>query len=192
MNRYTITLPFGLRLLRTFQRVAMMMTDCDDTRLYDCAERRFNAIVSEHTRLISKVCYCYASSRQDFEDMRQDCLINIWRGLGSFDGRSRLSSWLYRLCINTCITSWRAKKCRPQMFSFDEIGEMADNNDEEKSRSENVELLHAMIASLPYVDRAIILMWLDGCPYDDIAGVTGLSNSNIAVRIHRLKKRIAN
>ncbi len=59
------------------------------------------------------------------------------------------------------------------------------------SRSENVELLHTLISSLPYVDRAIIMMWLDKCPYDEIAEVTGLSKNNVAVKIHRLKNRMA-
>lgn len=191
MNVTAITPPFALQLIRMVCNAAMLISDyCHDSE-HARAELRFNTIINEHTRMISKVCYCYAVSRQDFEDMRQDCLINIWRGLSSFDGRSRLSSWLYRICINTCITSWRGKTRRPQVFSFDEISEITADSSDDDSRSENVELLHTLISSLPYVDRAIIMMWLDKCPYDEIAEVTGLSKNNVAVKIHRLKNRMA-
>ncbi|MDE5657141.1 MAG: sigma-70 family RNA polymerase sigma factor [Muribaculaceae bacterium] len=192
MNVTATPLPFALQLIRRMIcNAALMISDYCRSPERVGAEQRFNTIVNEHARLISKVCYCYAVSRQDFDDMRQDCLINIWRGLESFDGRSRLSSWLYRVCINTCITSWRGKSRRPQCFSFDELGEMPTDSSDDDSRNDNVELLHSLISSLPYVDRAIIMMWLDECPYDEIAEVTGLSKSNVAVKIHRLKNRMA-
>lgn len=176
-----LSLPLRLLALLTGQRGSAASADY-------AHERRFMKIVEESSSLISRLCYYYSSSAEDFEDLRQDCLINIWRGLSGFDERSALSTWIYRVCINTCITSFRQDRRRGMKLSLDSLENVAEENG---VSTDDIETLHYLISQLPLIDRGIVMMWLDGKSNDEIAQVTGLTRNNVAVRFHRSKERMA-
>lgn len=148
-------------------------------------EERFMQIVSNHGGLIARLCFYYAGSTADFDDLRQDCLINIWRGLPRFDNRSSLTTWIYRVCLNTCVSAVRKASRRPEEVPLQLAREVAGDDDSE--RVEQLEQLYSLISRLPFIDRGIVMMWLDGCTYDEIADVNGISRNNVAVRLHRIK-----
>lgn len=152
------------------------------------AEARYLQLVEAHGNLISRVCYYYSQSLQDYEDLRQDCLINIWRGLPGFDSRSSVATWLYRVCINTCITSWRGGGRRDTVPLRET--DLPGDDAEDREQAERIDRLYALISLLPLVDRGIVMMWLDGHDYDEIAQTTGITKSNVAVRLHRIRKRL--
>lgn len=153
-------------------------------------EQRFIDITHRYGALIAKLCFYYSNSTDDFDDLRQDCLINIWRGLEKFDGRSSLSTWLYRVCLNTCVSSVRKLSRQPEKVSLELVREVAGDDDD--SLIEQLNNLYLMISKLPLVDRGIIMMWLDGCSNDEIGEVNGLRRNAVAVRIHRIKQRLSN
>lgn len=180
---FTIYPPVGFwEWVRLF---AAAMTDSDeDSRL-----ERFNSLVARHSNLLSRTCYFYAYNADDYHEMRQDALINIWRGIDSFRGECAESTWIYRVCINTCISSLRRKsrrgrKCVPLSALYESV---PDSNPEEDIR---VEQLHRLISRLGAEDRAIIMMWLDEMPYEDIASVMGLGRNTIATRLRRIKQKL--
>lgn len=164
---------------------AAAMTDSDENSRLE----RFNSLVSRHSDLLSRTCYFYAHTANDYHEMRQDTLINIWRGIDSFRGDCAESTWIYRVCINTCISSLRRKsrrgrKCVPLSTLYESV---PDSNPEEDIR---VEQLHRLISRLGAEDRAIIMMWLDEMPYEDIASVMGLGRNTIATRLRRIKQKL--
>lgn len=180
-----------LNLYTMAMAVANMMNSSAESHAEaSILERRLVEITRSHGSLIAKLCFYYSNSTADFEDLRQDCLINIWRGLRSFDNRSSLTTWLYRVCLNTCVSSVRKISRQPEKVSLDLIHEVA--GDDDSGRAEQLRCMYRMISQLPLVDRGIIMMWLDGCPNDEIGEVNGLKRNAVAVRIHRIKQKLSN
>ena len=133
-------------------------------------EREFTAMVERLKSTITTVCMMYADERTPVDDLVQESLINLWQGFDSFEGRSDMKTWVYRVCINTCISMDRKRKSRPQTNSLDE--------------------LYDRIQRLSVFERAIILLWLEGMPYDEIGKVVGITAKNVSVRLVRIRETL--
>ena len=118
------------------------------------------------------------------EDYYQEVLCNLWQNFEQFDGRSKRSTWIYRVALYTCISFVRRKQPASISLSFDL------SNEEDTALKEQVEELRAVINRLGHIDRAIIMLWLDGYSYEEMAEVTGLTQSNVAVKLMRAKNKI--
>lgn len=151
-------------------------------------EEHFKALVKNYEKLILRICFQFATGTLQVEDLYQDILINMWRGMAKLKGEAGLTTWVYRIVINTCISSFRSASRRPETEDLSPLRNMAavDNTEQQ----DNVEQLHYLISRLSLLDRAIIMMWLDERDYDEIAEVTGISKSNVGVRIHRIKEKM--
>lgn len=151
-------------------------------------ETRFNEIVRRHDRLITRLCFGYARSSDELEDLRQDTLINIWQSLPKFRGEAAESTWIYRITLNTCVSVLR--KRMPETTSLDS-GILYDVIDEDDERKEQLAALHESISHLGGVDKALILMWLDGFTYEQMAEMAGLTRNTVATRLKRAKDKLA-
>jgi len=151
-------------------------------------ESRFMSIVNDNRRMLCKVCYMYADDDEHFKDLYQEVLANLWQGMDSFRGDSRLSTWLYRTAINTCVTYFRhnGKHDRGKVG----LETLADAAGDDGERMADLRQMYRLIAGLDKMDKALILMWLDEKSYDEIAGVTGMSRNTVATRLHRIKLRL--
>ena len=118
------------------------------------------------------------------EDYYQEVLCNLWQNFEQFDGRSKRSTWIYRVALYTCISFVRRKQPASISLSFDL------SNEEDTALKEQVEELRAVINRLGHIDRALIMLWLDGYSYEEMAEVTGLTQSNVAVKLMRAKNKI--
>lgn len=181
------------RLFGFFHRMVAKVKGPDITE-YSTLEERFETILRGYGDLITRICFHYTSDG-NLDDLRQDCLINIWRGLGEFRKDAQISTWLYRICINTCISSYRSgRRHRDGRSPVELLRETPDSYFEEMEEAESMaerrEALYRLIEELPLVERGIIMMWLDERSYDEIAEVSGLSRNNVAVKIHRIKERL--
>lgn len=146
-------------------------------------EELFTDVVLQHRNIIYKVCYIYAPQGM-IEDYYQEVLINLWQNFDKFDGRSKRSTWIYRVALYTCISFIRRKQPSSISLSFD------ISNDADSSFKENIEELHSIINRLGHIDRALIMLWLDGYSYEEMAEVTGLTLSNVSVKLMRAKNKI--
>lgn len=151
------------------------------------AEVRFMQIVSTHSGIINRICYSYARNPEDFDDLRQDVLITLWRGLDSFRGDSSVITWIYRVAINTCVSAARRNSSRKDTYP---LAGIIEPYEEEDTESDRVIMLHEMIAALPPEERALILMWLDEIPYEEIAEVMGYPRNTVAVKLHRIREKL--
>lgn len=153
-------------------------------------ERLLSEIISTQGNHIASVCLSFANSREEFEDLRQDVLLNIWRGLDKFRRDSSLSTWIYRITLNTCVSYIRKNKVSErQTIAFNEFYEVLFDD----SSTEKVELyrtMYRMIGSLKPLDRSMILLWLDEKPYNEIAEIMGMSRNAVASRLKRAKEQL--
>ena len=153
--------------------------------------KSFTAMVSRHEKIIFSVCFFYASSNVPFDDIRQEVLISLYKGYRNFRQESSESTWVYKVCINTCLFSLRKLTPKITTISLDEmpIVHFQDENDNEIK--EKLEWLHSLIAQLNPMDKALILMWLDELSYDEIAINMGIPRNTVASRLHRIKEKIS-
>ena len=152
-------------------------------------EKRFLALIRKEDSLISAICFSYSGSVAEYDDLRQDALINIWRGLPSFREDSTSRTWIYRVVLNSCVSTIRKQMRHSQASeSLDGLYDiLADEPPEDRER---IETLHRMISTLNAQDKAIILLWLDDASYDDIATVMGMPRNTVATRLHRIKEKL--
>lgn len=157
---------------------------------FDAArEEQFAEILSRFGGIISGICFSYGTGREDREDLRQDILTNLWRGLACFRGDSSLKTWVYRVALNTCVSTVRRRSRRVSTVPLDSF-DFPDGADDGIT-AERVDTLHRLISDLTPLDKAVVTMWLDEQPYEEISLVTGLSRNNVAVRLNRIKEKLA-
>lgn len=146
----------------------------------------FADLLGAHRRVLHKVCALYAHGDQDREDLRQEIVLQLWRAWPGFRGESKVSTWMYRVALNVALMRRRTRGARPEAPIEEEPAAPSPDGEDD----EGVRLLLHCIRELPEVDRAIVLLHLEKHGYEEIAALTGLSRSNVSVRIVRLKRRL--
>lgn len=149
-------------------------------------EAEFAQIVKENRSTIYTVCYMFSKDPDEVGDLFQETLINLWRGFASFKGKSEVSTWIWRVSLNTCISSERKKKLRRTEPLSMELN-VFDSRDEDNRQ---IQMLHTRIHRLQPFDRAIVLLWLENLSYEEIASIVGISVKNVSVRLFRIKEEL--
>lgn len=149
--------------------------------------RAFREAVREFSPLIERICFGYASTVAELEDLKQDTLLNLWESMPKYRGNCSMKTWVFRITLNTCVTTIRKNNRRVNTVSLTELYDSIDGDDERKS---TVAEIHECIARLNPIDKAVMMLWLEEESYDEIAVVTGLTRGNVAVRIHRAKEKL--
>ena len=150
-------------------------------------EKDFSRIVKQHKSTIYTVCYMFSKDADEVNDLFQEVLINLWKGFTSFQGRSDLSTWIWRVSLNTCISCERKKKLDTVPLSM-EINLFEDQDED----SQQIQLLHKRIHQLKPFDRAIVLLWLENLSYEEIGAIVGITAKNVGVRLYRIKEELKN
>ena len=152
-------------------------------------QQRFLDIVRENEGLIYKVCYMYAENDEHLKDLYQEVIANIWQGLDSYRGQSKVSTWIYRIAINTCVSYLRRNSRYGRSETIDDVRALSIV-DEGYEHAQQLKAMYEMIGLLGKLDKAIIMLWLDEYSYDEISAMTGISRNNVASRLHRIKQRL--
>lgn len=152
-------------------------------------QKEFSRLVKNNQGLIIKVSRLYTNSLEDEQDLFQEIVLQLWRSYDSFKGQSKISTWMYRVALNTAITLFRKKTKSPQT---DELMEFhhRDFVEDDDEKQQQISLLYKVIKLLPKVERAIVMMYLDDLPYKDIAENLGITEVNARVKMNRLKKTL--
>jgi RNA polymerase sigma-70 factor (ECF subfamily) len=151
-------------------------------------ETDFSRIIREQKSTIYTVCYMFSKDKQEVDDLFQEVLVRLWQGYDSFQGKSDLRTWVYKVSLNTCISIDRKKKRRKTQPIIEGI-DLFDKNDADNRQTD---LLHQRIQKLQAFDRAIVLLWLENMSYDEIAQIVGISVKNVSVRLYRIKEQLKN
>lgn len=152
-------------------------------------DKGFVDILNDHRGLIYKVCNLYCDDPEDRKDLFQEIVLQIWKSLGSFRQESALSTWMYRIALNTAITHFRKEKRSVKPISATGID--LPDLDDGLTGEEELQQLSRAIEHLDKVDKSIILLYLEEKSYEEISEITGLSKSNVGVRINRIKTKLS-
>jgi len=151
-------------------------------------EQKFLSMIEENKKIIYKVCLMYSEEKEQQEDIYQDIVLNLWQAFPGFRGDCKISTWIYRIALNTSISQIRKKKARPITTpltdNLDKL--MGDDSNYKKQVLE----LYKLISKLSEFERALILLWLDEKSYDEISEILGITKSNVGVRITRIKEKL--
>ena len=151
-------------------------------------EEVFIELLQQHERIINKVCRVYAQAAEDRNDLYQELALQAWRSYPTFRGDAQFSTWLYRVALNTAITQFRKSKkatTTPELLEpF--VAPAAETDTEE----EQLQSMYRAIAKLSELDKAIVLLYLDDYPYDDIGRVMGITPNHVAVKMSRIKTKL--
>ena len=153
--------------------------------------KSFTAMVGRHEKIIFSVCFFYATSEVPFEDLRQEVLISLFKGYRNFRQESSETTWVYKVCINTCLFSLKKFTPKVKTVSFDQIPSVHFQEENDKALREKFEWLYAIIAQLNPMEKALILMWLDELSYEEIASNMGIPRNTVASRLFRIKEKIS-
>jgi RNA polymerase sigma-70 factor (ECF subfamily) len=149
----------------------------------------FQNEVEQHKKILYKVCNAYCRDRDSREDLAQEIMFQLWRSYGKFDGRCQFSTWMYRIALNVAISFYRSEGARTRLVISDEQ-HLLGAVDKEERQPEEVRVLHEFIAELDPLCKALILLYLDGNTYQEIADIVGITETNVATKISRLKNKM--
>lgn len=152
-------------------------------------EETFTQLIKEHQGLIYKVSSLYTEQQQDQNDLYQEIVYQLWKSYDSFRGEAKISTWMYRVALNTAIGQLKKKKRAPNTVSIDQ-GVVHIMDELDAGLEERIKALNAQIQQLNILDRGLILLLLEGKKYEEIAEIAGLSHTNVATRISRIKRKL--
>lgn len=152
--------------------------------------KSFLTQINQNIGILHKVSKIYFDIKEDQEDVIQEMMYQLWHSFPRFNGNSKFSTWMYSVCINTALTY--SRKSRKRIVHT--VPNVQDQVDiiEEDYKEESIRHLMHCISKLTKLNKAIILLYLENMTYEEIARVTGLSKSNVSVRLVRIKKEIEN
>ncbi len=153
------------------------------------SQEQFESRIGEHRKILYKVCNAYCSNREDREDLAQEILVQLWRSFRSFDGRCLFSTWMYRVALNTAI-SFSRREFRRRRYVLAVEDRVLAGFPVQEPETDELRMLYEIIAALDPLNKALVLLYMDGNTYQEISDVLGISATNAATKINRLKETI--
>lgn len=152
-------------------------------------EKRFISLINEHQGLIHKVCIMYENDPDVRNDLFQEIVFQLWKSFGTFRGEAKITTWMYRIALNTAISGFRKQTRNVKTEDLKELhfnisDSWADDQEEELHR------LQRAIRQLSEIERAMIMMALEEVPYDEIAETIGITQNNVRVRMNRIREKL--
>ena len=147
-------------------------------------------IIKENQGIIHKVCNIYCDAEEDRNDLFQEIIVQLWKSYPSFRRESKVTTWMYRVGLNTAITYFKLSKRRPDksQLTYDNLQLPDDGYDTETE--EQVKVLHKAVAQLSGIEKSIILLFLENKKYEEIAEITGITQNYVRVKMNRIKKKL--
>ena len=151
-------------------------------------EQTFSRMVREQKSTIYTVCYMFSQDADEVNDLFQEVLVNLWKGFESFEHRSDIRTWIYRVALNTCISLDRKKRRSSTVQLTMDINLFEDRDKDTRQ----VDMLHKRISKLQPFDRAIVLLWLENLSYEEIGQIVGITTKNVSIRLFRIREQLKN
>lgn len=151
----------------------------------------FLQLMDDHKGIIIKICHTYCPDTNEREDLAQEIMYQLWRSVGSFDDEHRFSTWMYRVALNVAISFYRKAKIKNSVItSQNETDEIADTTEGKEELENDILQLQQFINELKELDRALMFLYLESKTYREIAEILGISETNVATRINRIKDKL--
>jgi RNA polymerase sigma factor (sigma-70 family) len=148
----------------------------------------FLASLDQHRGILFNVAYAYCRDAASREDLVQEIVLQLWRAYPRFDGRASFSTWMYRIAVNVAISAYRSERRSAERIERTDVARVEQLPDEEPD--ENAALLREIIERLDALNRALMVLYLDDRSYAEIAEILGITQTNVATKINRLKEQL--
>jgi RNA polymerase sigma-70 factor (ECF subfamily) len=139
--------------------------------------------------IITHLCRAYARDNEDLADLIQEISYQLWKSRESFQGRARLSTWVYRVTLNVCLAHSRKGKRHPDMVPLMDHDQV---DEQDQLQQERIRALYQAIRKLNESDRAVALLYLEDKSYKEMSDILGITVSNVGVKVNRLKEKLKN
>jgi len=149
---------------------------------------QFLRVISTHKGIIYKVANAYCKDAEDRNDLVQEIMIQLWKSFNNYDEQFKYSTWMYQIALNVAISFYRKESRRQKLtdpISNEILNYTATNNNDDTE--ESISILHRFIAELKELDKALMLLYLEEKSYKEIATIIGISETNVATKIGRIK-----
>jgi len=154
------------------------------------AEQEFIRTITEHKRIIFKICNAYCQNIDDREDLAQEIIFQLWKAWKNYNANYKFSTWMYRIALNVAITFYRKDQKSAHTFLMgDHLMEIADEQLEEGLEAK-LSVLQQFINELKPLDKALILLYLDEKSHKEMADIMGITSTNVATKIGRIKEQL--
>jgi RNA polymerase sigma-70 factor (ECF subfamily) len=152
-------------------------------------EEKFISLINDHQGLIHKVCIMYENDPDVRNDLFQEIVFQLWKSFSSFRGEAKITTWMYRIALNTAISGFRKQTRNVKTEDLKELHlNISDSWGDD--REEDIQRLHWAIRQLSEIERAMILMALEEVPYEEIAETIGITQNNVRVRMNRIREKL--
>ena len=155
-------------------------------------EKEFLDVLEDHKNLIFKIAHSYCKEEEDQKDLVQEVVLQLWKSFPKYDPKYAYSTWIYRITLNVAISFYR-KSSRKKSLPFSSIGtliEWKDNSENNLEKNENVEMLKRLIREMKEWDKALMILYLEEKSYKEIAEILGITETNVATRLSRVKQKL--
>jgi RNA polymerase sigma-70 factor (ECF subfamily) len=154
-------------------------------------DNAFIQLVQQNSGIIYKICNAYCGNKHDREDLAQEIIYQLWKAGKSFNHNYKFSTWMYRVALNTAISFYRAQsKVVATVAIHENDVDVEDTGSGGYGTDENIAMLQKYISNLKELDRALMILYLEAKPYSEIAEITGLTQTNVATKIGRIKEKL--
>jgi RNA polymerase sigma-70 factor (ECF subfamily) len=151
---------------------------------------RFIQLIEEHKAMLFKICRIYQDDEADRDDLMQEMILQLWLAFDSFQGKSKFSTWMYRVALNTAIMFFKKQKRRPDSEQLPDNLDHLEAEVTDTEKDEQLTLFYKAIQQLNKVEKALIFLYMEDQPYEDIALNLGISEINVRVRLNRTKNKL--
>jgi RNA polymerase sigma factor (sigma-70 family) len=152
-------------------------------------EKEFVQMVNKHKGIIFKVCNLYGRDKDSKDDLFQEIVLQLWRSFAGFRNESLLSTWMYRVALNTAISHFRKESKKPEKQSLSKA-ELQIPDLSFQDEHENLQQLNFAIEHLSKIEKALVMLYLEDKSYQEIADILGISVSNVGVKLNRIKTKL--
>ena len=153
-------------------------------------EASFVTLLEENQNIVHKICRIYTQSEAEHKDLFQEISIQLWRSFDRFEGKSKFSTWMYRVGLNTAITLYRKDKKRLDTNTLNDEISKIEVDQYDPVVDEQLNWLYQKIEEFSEIDKALVLLYLEDKRYDEIAETLGISAVNARVKMNRIKQRL--
>ena len=154
-------------------------------------DKDFLQLIQQNSGIIYKVCRVYCAAENDRQDLAQEIIYQLWKSAKSYNAAFKFTTWMYRVALNTAISFNRVNRRAANTISIDDNNiDVEDKADHGRVTDENIRLLQQYISELKDLDKALMILYLEAKSYSEIAYITGLTETNVATKISRIKEKL--
>jgi RNA polymerase sigma-70 factor (ECF subfamily) len=154
-------------------------------------QQDFIQLIGKHEKIICKICYLYTNNKADWQDLYQEIVLQAWRGYSNFSGKSKFSTWLYQVALNTAITGFKKELLSKKIIQpWDIMSVQLSEPEQDLHHNEQKQEMYEAIHQLNDIDKAVVSLYLDEASYEEMELVLGISAETLRVKMVRIKNKL--